>query len=150
MRIPGIAAAAILIVAAADCAEPAAAQQIEHGLLTLDVVGFRNDTGRAIIALVNRREQFLSREHEPFRSAAVAIVENKARWVVENLPPGVYAISVFHDENNNGELDSNLLRIPKEDYGFSNDARKAFGPPAYEAASFQLDKPRQTVTITVK
>jgi len=134
---------------ATGCFEPTAAQQVEQGVLTLNVVGFKNDTGRAIIALVNRREQFLSREHEPFRNAAVAIVENKARWVVE-LPLGEYAISVYHDQNNNGELDSNLLRIPKEDYGFSNDARKTFGPPDYEVAAFRFDTPHHTVTITVK
>jgi len=129
--------------------QPTAAQQVEYGVLTLDVVGFKNDSGRAIIALVDSREQFLSHEHEPFRNAAVAIVESKARWVVK-LPLGEYAISVYHDENNNGELDSNLLRIPKEDYGFSNDARKTFGPPGYELAAFQLDTPHHTVTITVK
>lgn len=143
-------AVSLLFVAAAAAAQSTNTPQFEHGLLTLHVVGFKNDTGRAMIALVNRREHFMSREHTPFRHAAVAIRDKQARWDFDNLPPGEYAISVFHDENNNGELDSNVLRIPSEDYGFSNDVRATFGAPDYDAARFQLNQPRQEVTITVK
>jgi len=142
--------AMLILVPAVAAAQSSDMPQFEHGLLTLHVVGFKNDTGRAMISLVNRREHFLSREYTPFRSAAVAIQEKQVRWDFDNLPPGEYAISVFHDENNNGDLDNNVLRIPTEDYGFSNDARGTFGPPDYEAASFQLNQPRQEVTITVK
>jgi uncharacterized protein (DUF2141 family) len=145
-----VVAALLFLVATVAVAQPEDAPQFEQGLLTLHVVGFKNDTGRAMIALVNRREHFLSREHEPFRHAAVAIRDKQARWDFDNLPPGEYAISVFHDENNNGELDSNFLRIPTEDYGFSNEARATFGPPDYDAARFELNQARQEVTITVK
>ena len=103
-----------------------------------------------MIALVNRREQFLSRKLEPFRNAAVTIRKKQARWVFENLPHGEYAISVFHDANGNGELDSNLLRIPKEAYGFSNNARGTLGPPGYEQARFEISESETTLFITVK
>ena len=54
------------------------------------------------------------------------------------IPPGTYAIGVYIDENDNDKLDTNLLGIPKEQYGFSNNA-KAFGIPKFEAASFVID-----------
>ena len=37
-----------------------------------------------------------------------------------NLAPGEYALCVYHDINSNGELDTNLVGIPKEPFGFSN------------------------------
>ena len=49
--------------------------------------------------------------------------------MAEDLAPGRYALSAFHNENDNGELDTNLLGVPSEGYGFGNDASAAFGPP---------------------
>jgi len=36
------------------------------------------------------------------------------------IPPGTYAIACYHDENDNGKLDTNFLGIPKEGTGASN------------------------------
>jgi uncharacterized protein (DUF2141 family) len=54
----------------------------------------------------------------------------------EGLEPGEYAIKAFHDLNSNGEMDFNMLGIPREPYGFSNDARATFSPPAFKDAKF--------------
>ncbi len=142
-----IVAIAMLVAATLSSANSAST---ERGRLIVQINGFENDSGRAMLALVDRREQFLSRKLEPFRSATVTIRKQQARWVFENLPHGEYAISVYHDANGNGELDSNLLRIPKEAYGFSNNARGTFGPPDYEQASFEISKSETTLIITVK
>jgi uncharacterized protein (DUF2141 family) len=53
-------------------------------------------------------------------------------------PVGVYAISAYHDKNNNKELDKSFFGVPSEPYGFSNDARGIFGPPDYFDAQFDL------------
>lgn len=50
---------------------------------------------------------------------------------VFDLPKGDYAISVFLDENGNGKLDKNLLGIPKERFGFSNNPRITTSAPSY-------------------
>lgn len=54
------------------------------------------------------------------------------------LENGLYAILVYVDINQNGELDKNLFGIPKEPYGFSNNARGSFGPPSFMAVSIQI------------
>ncbi len=54
------------------------------------------------------------------------------------IPPGRYALVVYHDENSNGRLDSNFIGIPKEPIGFSN-AYRPKGPPSFARAAFQLD-----------
>lgn len=60
------------------------------------------------------------------------------RVTVPNLPAGRYAVQVFLDENNNGEVDRGLFGIPKEGVGFSNDARIALGPPKFSDAVFTV------------
>ena len=49
-----------------------------------------------------------------------------------------YAIAAYHDVNNNEALDKNFFGIPKEGYGFSNNARGIFGSPSFEQAAFPL------------
>ena len=58
--------------------------------------------------------------------------------VFENLQPGDYALSVIHDENENGQLDSNALGIPKEGFAFGNNALSSFGPPSFEKAKITI------------
>jgi uncharacterized protein (DUF2141 family) len=47
-------------------------------------------------------------------------------------------VRLFHDSNGNGELDRNMLGIPREGYGFSNDAG-ARGPASFEEAAVSID-----------
>ena len=54
------------------------------------------------------------------------------------LPNGTYAIGIFVDANYNNEMDKNFFGIPKEQYGFSNDAKGSFGPPSFKDASFTV------------
>ena len=55
------------------------------------------------------------------------------------LPAGQYAVGIFHDVNLNNKMDNNFLGLPKEQYGFSNNARALFGPPSFEDAAFELN-----------
>ena len=54
------------------------------------------------------------------------------------LPDGTYAIGIFVDANYNNEMDRNFFGVPKEQYGFSNDAKGSFGPPSFKDASFTV------------
>ena len=55
------------------------------------------------------------------------------------LPPGTYAIGIFHDANLNNRLDNYFFGVPREQYGFSNNARGFMGPPSFEDAAFPLE-----------
>ena len=55
-----------------------------------------------------------------------------------DIPDGTYAIGIFIDTNDNNKMDKNFLGIPKEQYGFSNNAKARFDPPSFEDASFIL------------
>ena len=57
---------------------------------------------------------------------------------VINLPEGTYAIALFIDANENLKIDKNFLGIPKEQYGFSNNAMGKLSGPSFEQAKFQV------------
>lgn len=65
----------------------------------------------------------------------------------ENLPEGTYAITCFHDENNNGKLDTNFMGIPTEPFGFSNNAKPQFGAPTWSQTKFRLKGQGETHAI---
>jgi len=56
----------------------------------------------------------------------------------DSLSPGLYAIKLHHDANSNGEMDRNGFGLPKEAFGFSNNAPVRFGPPGWKAARFEV------------
>nr|WP_315396349.1 DUF2141 domain-containing protein [uncultured Duganella sp.] len=57
---------------------------------------------------------------------------------IQNVPKGTWAVLAYQDENQNDKLDRNLIGIPKEDYGFSRDARGKFGPPDFTDAAIDI------------
>ena len=114
--------------------------------LRVVIDGLRSDQGTVRVALFNDASGF----EADTRFAGAFIMAKTGRVVVAfpELGPGTYAVSAFHDENGNGELDANFLGVPNEGYGFSNEAKGNFGPPSFESASlFLADKP---LTVTLK
>ena len=68
----------------------------------------------------------------------IVMVEAGTSTFEYELPAGQYAVGIFHDLNLNNKMDNNFLGLPKEQYGFSNNARALFGPPSFEEAAFEL------------
>lgn len=71
------------------------------------------------------------------------------RFFFEALPPGDYAVAAFHDADGDGQLDANLVGMPTECYGFSNDARGFMGPPTFDAARVSVGSGEETVRTVV-
>lgn len=109
--------------------------------LTVQVKGVPSAQGRILVALYDSAANF-PRPGATLRAQA-ADAADPATVVFRDLPPGRYAITAFHDKNGNGQLDRNLAGIPIESFGFSNDAMPVAGPPAFEAAAFELTRPGQ-------
>jgi len=105
--------------------------------LTVAVSGLKNNSGTVKVGLYNSDGTFLK---TTYKSVASKIKDNKAMVTFDNLPAGEYAISTYHDENNNGKLDKNMMGIPSEDYAASNNAKGFMGPPAYKDAKFVIAK----------
>jgi len=116
----------------------------------VQILNIRNSTGNVACALFESPVGF---PIEYLRSAtnviAIKVRKTQASCDFEDIPPGTYAIVVIHDENVNGKLDTNLLGIPTEGYGFSNDAKVLFGTPSYSAASFPYNGRDLDMTISL-
>ncbi len=121
----------------------------QTGTLKISMTGFKNDKGSAMIALCNSKEDYKKKDGW-FDGAVAPIKGGKSEWTFANLPFGTYAVKAYHDENGNGKLDTNSFGAPKEEYGFSNNARATFGPPSFEDARFAIDKADVTISITVE
>ena len=117
--------------------------------LTIRVAGVRNDKGRIALALFHSEAGFPGDRSKAVRLQQSEIDDQtrSATFVLEGLPYGVYAVSVFHDENLNGKLDKNFVGAPKEGYGASNNPKKRMGPPPFDESRFLLDHAEQTMEI---
>jgi uncharacterized protein (DUF2141 family) len=69
---------------------------------------------------------------------------------IRGVPPGSWAVLAYQDENENDELDRNLIGIPRENYGFSRDARGKFGPPSFEDAAIAVREDGAATVAAVK
>ncbi len=104
---------------------------------TLDVVvaGVRDARGDILVAVCSER-RFLQPTCEHAGRAPARPGEVTVR--VAGVPPGTWTAQAFHDEDGDGKIGRNVLGIPTEGIGFSNDAKFRFGPPRFSDAAFRL------------
>jgi uncharacterized protein (DUF2141 family) len=115
--------------------------------LTIEIKGIKKATGQIMLSLCDSEEQFMGKSHI---LAKKFIVEQEGSMTI-TLPvsPGSYALSIYHDINADSKLNMTFLGIPKEPYGFSNDARGIFGPPKFQDAQFSLEEDQQKIVINL-
>lgn len=65
------------------------------------------------------------------------------------VPPGLWAVSVYHDANDNGTLDKNLLGIPREGAGASRDPRNRLGPPSFDQAEMRIGPEGGAIAVSL-
>ena len=119
--------------------------------ITIDVSGIKERKGKLQVALFNSAEGFPDKA-KPFRAEALNITEdNPLQVVFKDLPAGDYSVAAYHDKNGNGKLDKNLVGIPVEDYGFSNDTRGTrMSAPSFEDTKMRIEGADVEVNIEVR
>ena len=106
--------------------------------LEVDITGIKNDTGKLMFQLYDENEQIIKQE--------IGIIKDKKySFSIENLKAGKYAIRYFHDENLNGNLETNFVGKPTEGYGFSNNVVGKFSMPPFEKWLFDLNGDQKMV-----
>lgn len=101
--------------------------------------GLGHAAGNVYIAVYDSEDTWLGDDTVLEKKVVIAdALEGELVLTELQLPPGDYALSVFYDSNNNGELDTNFIGIPREPVALSNNARPKFGPPKYKDAVFTL------------
>jgi len=117
--------------------------ELENNLLTttiqLEISEFNNTSGLLAIAIFDNSNSFESK-NEAYLDSTLTITNAEMDIVIENINPGNYAISVFHDEDENNELNTNIFGIPQEGFGFSNNPSIGFSAPTYEECEFTIEE----------
>ncbi|MGL5839491.1 MAG: DUF2141 domain-containing protein [Sphingorhabdus sp.] len=107
--------------------------------LDVSVAGLRNAKGSVLICLTANSKAFPDCSKDPYAIKRNVRAASAGHVGFSGVAPGTYALSVIHDENGNGKLDT-ALAIPKEGFGFSRNPKISFGPPKFTAAAFSLNE----------
>lgn len=99
--------------------------------LTVEISGLRNNNGNLLFELFDN-------SHKSLKVGTATIINKKCVIVLDNLKHGKYGFNYIHDENKNKKLDTKMLIIPKEGYGYSNNPVAKFGPSAFDKWVFEV------------
>jgi uncharacterized protein (DUF2141 family) len=103
--------------------------------LTIEVASFENTKGVLRVCVTDQKDGFLK---SCAFSKIVPVEDDTVSLKIENIEKGNYAVSVYHDENNSGILETGgVFGIPLEPYGFSNNPNMTFGP-SYKKSVFKM------------
>ena len=127
-----------------------AAEAGNSSTLTVKMSGFRSDAGVAQVLLFRGKDGFPKDYKKTYQVISSSITNGVSKAVFSGLSAGSYAVSVLHDENWSGKMDTNWVGIPKEGVGTSNNASVLFGPPSYKVSSFEVDAATKTISIKMK
>lgn len=119
----------------------------DNATLDVSVTGLRNSKGHVLVCLTASSKAFpdCTKDSKAHKRTVMANAAGSIGFT--DLTPGTYALSLIHDENANGKLDTSLA-IPKEGFGFSRNPKITFGPPKFKAAAFVVaGAGRQTVKM---
>lgn len=115
--------------------------------LSIHISGISKIKGSLFIAIFRATDDFPVFGKQ-FKGIVKEVEGKSQNYNFDNLPEGEYALAIYQDENRNKILDKNLLGIPTEIYGFSNNARRTFSAPSFQEAKFKLNKDlQQTVFL---
>ena len=107
-------------------------QSFAQSSLDIKITNVRKNQGKIFVEVFQNPETWLE---NPFREATLP-TDADTKTVSFQVPYGTYAISIYQDTNDNGELDTNFLGIPKEPIGFGNNY-EPFGKPKFESAAIE-------------
>jgi len=102
----------------------------------LDIQEIKHNQGKLYVQIFKGEQNY--KQEKAYNATIVKAKEGKIIVTFNDLEVGDYAIRYFHDENDNGEMDTNFFGFPTEGYGFSNTGKIKYGPPSYKEMSFQV------------
>lgn len=117
----------------------------EKPQLTIQIQNIKVIKGAIKIGIFNTNKDFLG-DNSAIRNYSIDVKSNSAKIVIDDLPTGDYAVSMYQDVNSDNICNRNFMGIPKEPYGFSNNFKPKFSAPKFEDCKFSLNKD-QILTI---
>lgn len=116
--------------------------------LRVKVIGITAQTGTISMALMDSDAAWTGKG-KPVTGRRAKADSESVEVVFSDLAPGKYAIRLMHDENDNGKLDTNLVGMPTEGYGFSNNPR-VMRAATFDEALFEVPADGAAITIAMR
>ena len=126
-------------------AATAGAQAAELTVVLQDV---RAQTGLIKVALVDSQAGWDGKA-APVQATGAPPSGEQATFVFKDLKPGTYAVLITHDENGNGQLDTNMMGMPVEGYGFSNNPR-VMRKPTWDETRFEVGAENLAINVELR
>jgi uncharacterized protein (DUF2141 family) len=119
--------------------------------LTVELHGFRNDTGKALVGLYAGSRGFPRDRAAAITGRTASIADGRAVVRFESVPATRVALAALHDEDGDTVMKTGFFGQPKEGYGFSRDAPVRMGPPDFDDAAIDLaDGDDKTIQIKIR
>ena len=119
----------LLAVGGSLCFAPQA--HSSSSAIKVHIDGLQEAKGQICYSLFAKSKGFPDSSENTLQAKCVPIQERSPRLTIENLHLGTYALAVFHDLNQDGELNRNFLGIPQEGFGFSQNPQIKTSPPSF-------------------
>lgn len=119
------------------------AADAQTGSLSVIVEGISSATGKIMMAVFKDADGFPSEPQKAFQLQQLPATKGNHVINLNGLPNGKYALALYHDQNNDNQLNTNIFGAPKEGYGFSNNVKPVFSAPGFGEASFVVDGKKQ-------
>ena len=123
--------------------------ETETGTLVVHVEGFESNRGTARLLLFSSERNYLKR---PLRSMIGPIRQRRARFELDGLPFGVYAVAVYQEQERDARPFDFHISHPYRPVAFSNNVRIEHGqrgPPSFSDVRFLLDKAELEMTLVL-
>jgi len=127
-----------------------AATPLNHGEIAVTVTDLRNAKGVVHACMTTDPKAFPDCDKDPQSFRQTVPAADQVHLMFRNVAPGHYAISLLHDENDNGRADRVMGMMPKEGFGFSRDAKLRMGPPSFQSAAFDFDGSARVMNIRMR
>ena len=105
--------------------------------IEVNIVGIKPISGKIMIALFNSKETYFELD-KMLAGYEINVDSTNLNCTFHDLPFGTYAITIYHDEDNNGKMNRNWLGMPTEGYAFSNNFSSSIRPASFNDAAFEL------------
>jgi uncharacterized protein (DUF2141 family) len=123
----------------------------ENAHIELKLNNLKNSKGQIVVSVYQSEKGFPYEPSTYFTYEKENITNGTLTILIPVPKQGNYALSVLDDSNRNMEMDKNMLGIPKEGFGFSNNASpRGFRPPAFEDALIKVNSERVKTSIEIK
>ncbi len=110
---------------------------ISQSTLKVSVHAIKEPKGELFIGLYNSESSFKNVD-SVYLDKIIAIDSSIMVTYFEELPHGLYALTMFQDKNSNGKMDKGFFGQPKEKYGFSNNPKIMFKSPGFDKCMFTV------------